>query len=354
MISLHALHRRVSLDGLYRRLLLRASKPNESVESSAFKLRVARIWDAVFYRPFEPSDPDFDLVCIVPPASKGWILDGVCKEILRYFPGKGCITYDQRNVPSSRAYFFAHYMQLKDVVLYSPQILRRRLLVWFTHPRDVGMRNEDLTYWLNQTDWVIPMCSHFMLMLQGEGVSSERLAVVIGGADADFFPGHARTADGAVGICSAYYERKDPDRILHLVKKMPHRRFILLGRNWAQYTHFGELSACPNFEYLEAEYDQYPAYYKRLSVFVSPSRLEGGPIPLLESMMENVVPVASDTGFARDVIEHGVNGYIFPVDADIEVVCSYVDLAFQNASDIRASVQHVTWERFSKGIQALL
>jgi glycosyltransferase involved in cell wall biosynthesis len=89
-------------------------------------------------------------------------------------------------------------------------------------------------------------------------------------------------------------------------------------------------------------------------VFVSPSRLEGGPIPLLEAMMENVVPVASDTGFARDVISHGTNGYIFPVDAEIDAISGYVDQAFQNTSDIRSSVQNMTWERFSAGIQALL
>ena len=54
----------------------------------------------------------------------------------------------------------------------------------------------------------------------------------------------------------------------------------------------------------------YPDLYSKMDVFVSPSILEGGPVPILESMMSNCVPVASKTGFCPDIINHGQNGFL--------------------------------------------
>ena len=206
---------------------------------------------------------------------------------------------------------------------------------------------------MNQTSKVIATCSRFREDLIAKGVHPDKVTFVLGGADPDFFTGHERSADGAVGFSTAYYARKDPDRILQIVKTMPHRSFLLLGRNWEEYRRFDELKALHNFVYAAASYERYPSLYKTLSVFVSAARLEGGPVPLIETMMENVVPVASDTGFARDIISHGVNGYIFPVDAPTDYICTLIEQAFENQNDIRNSVKHLTWENFSRQIQAL-
>ena len=345
---------RAALAGFYRRLVLRQPKSHETPRASAARRALGAAWDRVFYRPFEPDGGEFDLVFVVPHSSKGWILDAICREIIQHYSGRATIVYEHRNLPRAPAYFFAHYMQLKDALLYSPYLLRKKVLVYYTHPRDVGLQKSDVSYWLNQASHVIPMCSAFRDQLAADGVSPSRLVLGIGAADPDFFPGHERSESGAVGFCTAYYERKDPDRILNIVKSMPHRRFILLGRNWQEYPRFEELKALPNFEYREAKYKDYPAFYAELSVFVSASQLEGGPIPLIESMMANVLPVASDTGFARDVIEHGRNGYIFPVDESTGAICRLIDQAYDNPTGVRSTAVQYSWKNLSQLVQSLV
>ena len=68
----------------------------------------------------------------------------------------------------------------------------------------------------------------------------------------------------------------------------------------------------------------------------------------------NVVPVACDTGFARDLIQHEKNGYIFSKDADLDEISYLVEEAFNNTQDIRNSVELLSWEHFAKKIVELV
>ena len=121
---------------------------------------------------------------------------------------------------------------------------------------------------------------------------------------------------------------------------------------WNNYARFGEMQQLSNFEYLEAAYHDYPTFYSQMDVFVSPSTLEGGPIPLIEAMMANVVPVASRTGFAPDIIRHGENGYLFDTSAPPEVVCELIERAFVLKGDIRSTVLAYSWDRFAENVVA--
>jgi glycosyltransferase involved in cell wall biosynthesis len=124
-----------------------------------------------------------------------------------------------------------------------------------------------------------------------------------------------------------------------------------MGRGWNACPGFADLLRLPNFEYREGSYADYPAFYRELDVFVSLAALEGGPVPLVESMMSNVVPVATRTGFAPDLIHDGENGFLCEIDAPASAVASLVDRAFSSTADIRHTVEHLTWRRFSRLIQ---
>ncbi len=135
---------------------------------------------------------------------------------------------------------------------------------------------------------------------------------------------------------------------------MPHRKFILLERNWDKYEKFEELLALPNLSYIEAIYSDYPKYYAQMDVFVSPAKLEDGLIALIEAMMCNIVPVARRTGFAPDIINHGKTGFIFDTDRPCEVICDLIEQAFNIQHDISKSVESLSWENFSLQVQNLL
>jgi glycosyltransferase involved in cell wall biosynthesis len=135
---------------------------------------------------------------------------------------------------------------------------------------------------------------------------------------------------------------------------MPSRSFLLIGKAWDAHPKFGEMLNLPNFKYVDTDYDDYPSHYAQMSVFVSPSRLEGGPIPLLEAMMSNVVPVASRTGFAPDIIVHGENGYLFDIGQSVGSICRLIDEAFALNCDVRSSVEAYTWSSFARAVRRVI
>ncbi|MEH1788324.1 MAG: glycosyltransferase family 4 protein [Nostoc sp.] len=294
----------------------------------------------------------YDLVFVINDA-KGWILEGICREIATYFPGDYFFAYSLADLPQAKAYFFAHYSFLPIALKQNPILWQSKLLVWYTHPKDIGRSNEELIYTLNQTTKVICTCSQFAELINSQGVNRQQTTFILGGADPKIFQPHQRS-NGTVGFCTAYYLRKSPDMIFNIIKLMPHRKFILLGRNWDQYERFEELLALPNLSYIQAAYADYPKYYAQMDIFVSASKLEGGPIPLIEAMMCNIVPVASKTGFAPDIINHGQNGFLFDTDSPYQVVCDLIEQAFDIQTDISKTVENLSWEKFSLQVQKLL
>ena len=52
--------------------------------------------------------------------------------------------------------------------------------------------------------------------------------------------------------------------------------------------------------------------FKSINVYVSTANTEGGPMGVLEAMACGIPVVVTNTGFAGDIIKHGVNGFIIP------------------------------------------
>jgi glycosyltransferase involved in cell wall biosynthesis len=290
-----------------------------------------------------------DLCLVVPEDSRGWILEAVCNEIKNHFEGNSVIATNLNHLPRARAYFFSHYHFYISALQKNPYLWDAPSVAWFTHPKDTNLASPELHYALSKPK-IVTMCSMWRDLLEKNGYQSSNLSTIIGGADPEFFKGHQR-GSGKVGLCSAYYERKSPERIYELIASRPQTEFLLRGRGWKTSALFEKLQRLPNFAYNEGGYEDYPAFYNQLDVFVSLSELEGGPIPILESMMSNVVPVATRTGFAPDVIRHGENGFLCDIHASIDHVNSLIDKALELDADVRSTVLQYTWKNFSKQIQ---
>lgn len=293
-----------------------------------------------------------DWLFVTPKDSKGWILDAICREIGSRQAGSWEVVYNPKILPEAGVYFFSHYWNYLDHLKRNPHIRRGKSLVWYTHPREIPYSIEEQVEGYNQATRVLFTCSEYRELWIGRGVRPEVATVVLGGADQTLFKGHAR-GSGCVGLSSSFYERKNPDALFDIVRTVPHRRFRLIGRNWDQYARFDALMALPNFEYVQTDYAGYPAEYATFDVFLSLAMLEGGPIPVLEAMTENIVPVASRTGFCPDLIRHGENGYLFDVGAPSQVIAPLIEAAFAHAGDIRATVTPFTWDRFARNVHGL-
>lgn len=295
----------------------------------------------------------YDLVFIILDSTRGWILEAIPREIATYFPGKYCFHYGLANIPPAKAYFFSHYSLYPIALKNNPHLWGAKSVIWYTHPKPIGTGQAELVYALNRSTKVIATNSAFVKLLRDQGVHDRTVTTILGGADPDLFQPHQRS-QGVIGFCSAYKDLKAPDTIREIIQRMPHRKFLLLGRKWEEYDRFSEMLAQPNFTYAEAPYSHYPAYYAQMDVFVSASQLEGGPIPLIESMMCNVFPVVSNTGFAPDIIQHGQNGFLFEVGSSPDVICDLIEQAYRSKVDVRKTVEHLSWKNFSLEIQQLL
>ena len=84
----------------------------------------------------------------------------------------------------------------------------------------------------------------------------------------------------------------------------------------------------------------------KMKVFLSLSTLEGGPIPLIEAMFCNAFPVVTDTGFARDVIREGINGFIIAADCDVSTIVNRIGKAYEIECDVSSSVIDYSWGNF--------
>lgn len=318
-----------------------------SKDESAY--RAARFVQRSFGTLQKRSEPELDLCMVIPDKSRGWILEAVCREIGTYFDGTWSISGAIDNLPPAKAYYFVHYHFYLTAIKKNPALWDRRCVVWLTHPKDDDLGGPPALFALRNAR-IVTMCSMWRDYVLSLGFEPDRVTSIVGAADPKMFYPHQR-GSGKVGFCTAYYERKSPQRIMELVKAMPDVNFVLMGRSWNQFAQFDEMLRLPNFEYREGKYEEYPAFYNDLDVFVSLSDLEGGPIPLIESMMSNVVPVATRTGFAPDVINHEVNGYLCDVGSTTEQVASLVRKAIANRSNVRATVDHLSWRRFSELMQ---
>lgn len=300
--------------------------------------------------------PEWDVVFVTAPRqSQGWILDAICREVAARLPGVRCrLCPADEPLPPSRRYFFSHYMYYVQALRVLSPVYRAHCYVFATHlePAKHRIDSHQLAQLLNGSDGVICMNQALLQSLQQLGTAAEKLFVVVGAADPVTYRPHVRGPNGKVGFCSAYYERKSPDLVLDIVRRLPHRPFVLLGRGWDKYPHFDELRSMANFEYVEVPYTEYPRYYAQMSVFVSASELEGGPIPLLEAMMSNVVPVASRTGFAPDIIAPARNGYLFDVGSNADTVCPLIEQAYELDCDVHETVRHCSWDEFAAQLSA--
>lgn len=289
-------------------------------------------------------------------ADKDWIFGAKVRRLAK-FSGLQSNTYFHnrlRDLPDSDGYFFVFHQYFYRAMRHNPKILNKKNIVMFTHPNWTFSFSESHVIWcLNKADKVICLNSKVQRELIAAGLNAHKTELIHIASDPNFFYAHERKT-GAVGFCSAFGERKNPEMVYQLVKNMPERKFYLIGRYWEKYEKYEEMKKMTNFIYYNNEpYETYPDLYTKIDIFISPSTLEGGPVPVLEAMLSNCFPIASKTGFCPDVISDGYNGFLFDVDADYQEVIRLIKLADKKTIDVRKTALKHSWKNCSEKIDRL-
>ncbi len=289
---------------------------------------------------------------VVAEVNRGWVLDGICRDMLPYLPDAAIAYVETRQrrrwrLPRARTYFFSHYSLLLTARRTSALPRGARTFVLYTHPRETGRSPRRLVKALSGCTQVLSMASMHTRQLAAWGVPADRMTTVLGAADPSLFPAHPRSHRGTVGIVSAYYPRKSPEHLFEVIRRLGDTPVLLVGRGWEQHPDFEAIASAGNVRHYDVPYSAYPELYAQMDVFLSLSVLEGGPIPLIEAMMSNVVPVATRTGFAPDIVRHGENGFLCDVSAPTEQVLELIAAAAEVQRDVRQDVVHLDWRRYA-------
>jgi len=289
-------------------------------------------------------------------ADKDWIFGAKVRRLAKY-SGLDATPYFHdrlRDLPNSDGYFFVFHQYFYRAMRHNPQILNKKNIVMFTHPHwSFSFSKTHVIWCLNKADKVICLNSTVQKELIEAGLKPEKTALIHIASDPNFFYAHDRKT-GSVGFCSAFGDRKNPEMVFNLIKHMPERHFYMIGRYWDQYEKYEELMALSNFTYFDNEdYAKYPDLYTKIDIFISPSTLEGGPVPVLEAMLSNCFPIASKTGFCPDIIDHGTNGFLFDLDASYTEVMELIKQADSKDIDVRATALPYSWENCSKKLDDL-
>jgi glycosyltransferase involved in cell wall biosynthesis len=115
------------------------------------------------------------------------------------------------------------------------------------------------------------------------------------------------------------HNRKGIETFVAAVRSLTHIEslgFAIIGPGWADLVRELEKRgvSCVYMPFLVDRRDV-AAFYKAIDIYWVTSRIEGGPVPLLEAMSSGVACVSSPVGVALEAIEPNVNGFIAPFEA---------------------------------------
>jgi glycosyltransferase involved in cell wall biosynthesis len=171
---------------------------------------------------------------------------------------------------------------------------------------------------------ILQSCERFVVQnrfvrdfLLGCGISSEKIHVFPGAIDRQtFYPG--TVFNESILMSGDFKVRKNPEAVAQLVRNNPDLEFIIHGKNLKILLDKG-LGEASNVELIEWNFSKQPQLIREASVFVSLSKLEGGPFSILEALASGTPAVATDVGIAREYL-NGENGFVIPVDFNPEVL----------------------------------
>ncbi len=101
------------------------------------------------------------------------------------------------------------------------------------------------------------------------------------------------------------------DAALELVGRVPGATFVLVGMGWTEVAASirARCGQCVEVPFIHSE-QEFAEVYRAFDVYWVTSRVEGGPVPLLEAMASGVVALSTPVGLAPEVVQHGDNGFL--------------------------------------------
>jgi len=205
----------------------------------------------------------------------------------------------------------------------------------------------------------VTMSGEWYRLMRSQGAEPEFLRMIPHGIDLNFWTPQEREKSDhfTIGIVAHSYAngRKGEGiipRIFELIRPL-NVRLVIIGKGWAETVHALK-STGTNVEWREVvSRETLRSVYQDCSIYLCTSYVEGGPLPLLESMAMGATPVSTAVGLARDILPAAQLGYLFPkgnaiLAARIITKLYYGQLKPIPLDKLRSSLLPYTWEQAAK------
>jgi glycosyltransferase involved in cell wall biosynthesis len=152
-----------------------------------------------------------------------------------------------------------------------------------------------------------------------------------------------------------YSQRKNPELFLNLVRENPNLQFRILGKAWDKNYVHSLVSQLKNLEYFEIKGALNSVHFDGCDIYLCTSKMEGAPMPLLESVAAGLSPISSDVGYVRDIFEYFQipEKFIYKNENEIkDLVNSLRSNSKHNSDNNRDLAKNLSFENLGELIQS--
>lgn len=205
----------------------------------------------------------------------------------------------------------------------------------YTHDTEDFLISSGLIVWMKQLKQILVLNLTDAAFLTHLGIDRQRILVIYGAIDRNiFFPSQTFIQNREVFVSGDAKERKNPTKVLEVINSTPHMTFVICGRFWQEFINSCEIKhsnvVCHEFSLERTAY-----LIRRASVYLTLSRQEGGPFPVLEALASGTPVVSTPVGWTPELIT-SQNGLIVRQDSSI--------FEIQDALEKGLKLKESTWK----------
>jgi glycosyltransferase involved in cell wall biosynthesis len=302
---------------------------------------------------------------------KGWILEAIARESAlacsvkintifipdskaSLFKIKDLIKFLWNRKPLENCLFInqnTYFKVLKDShIIINPQCAS----VLYTHHsswRDIDKLEQAKL--LSHCSKVYTFNSSDKVQLIKSGVNEAKIKIVYGGVNREiYYPQIAKSDHTYVLITGECKERKSPKLIFDVIDKMPSINFVIHGKGWKQYMSKFKIAQSLNLKIIDFNLKNNPKLMREASVYLSLSKIEGGPYTTIEALASGTPCVVTSTGWNPEIINKS-NGVLLPFEPTI----TQITTAIEQVILLKEKVRYLdliegkfTWEQLGRSI----
>jgi len=168
--------------------------------------------------------------------------------------------------------------------------------LWFTHQENSFSKSELLA--LSRCDVIF--VHSLKQKKELEKIVKSKVEVMLGAIEVSRFKDSAVIGRRIVWVGTPNF-RKNPDLLISLARANPDLDFLLLGKGWSKSPLMKTINSLRNIEYREIIAPLTSKDFDGCDIYLCTSRIEGGPMPLLESLAAGLHPISTNVGFVEDL-----------------------------------------------------